>query len=534
MAYEEFIPRQRYRCIEFLSMLKRMFPRGPIWNFKVSQCVGEDSIEKSAVPPAPLGGNIQYARYLNGKLWIGVTGSPAKLYSWDGVSSSYTLEASNDLGQIYIMGLEWYDNKIFVATGLGGKLLYHTPGSGVFTQAAPQLLSQTGLYFCQVWNNILYIGTHPNGNLFKYDKLSPGAMSQVLPQAYGEHAVHSLHLFNNKLYGGTGSDANLFEWDGVAGTWAQKAPDPGGGAAEMYALEVYNNELYGGSALNTGFYKWNGSNAWINIPLPAEIPASQSLHFLWEHNGALIGATQNQSWIFKYLNGVVTVLARPSDFESGGSGILAMAPIGGDLYALQGGGDIYKVNVSTDDGRSSLLAILLSCFSTEMERFASDFNKLLRESVPGLSTEAELLTDWERIAGLPDECSPLASTESQRQQVVHNKIYTQYSGLTKQFFIDYAAGLNVTITITDDPGGSVFRTTHKTGSIIQRVTRIASSDDPGTPTERIDGSRLNSAQTLFTFEVTVTADPNGNQDVLECIFEKLKPANTQMNFIKIP
>jgi uncharacterized protein YmfQ (DUF2313 family) len=106
--------------------------------------------------------------------------------------------------------------------------------------------------------------------------------------------------------------------------------------------------------------------------------------------------------------------------------------------------------------------------------------------------------------------------------------------LTKQFFIDYAAGLNVTITITDDPGGSVFRTTHKTGSIIQRVTRIASSDDPGTPTERIDGSRLNSAQTLFTFEVTVTADPNGNQDVLECIFEKLKPANTQMNFIKIP
>lgn len=530
MAFEEFIPKQRYKGPEFLHMLKRLFPRGPMWNFKVSRCVGVDTIEEVALPATPLGGGtIQYMRTLNGKIWIGVTGSPAKLYSWDGISTHYTLEADTNFGQVDIYGLEYYDNKIFVGCGTNGVLLQHVPGSGVFTLAAPQLLGQSGLYFLEVWNDILYAGTWNGGRLFKYDKASPGAMSQVLPQAYGENAVHFLHEFAGKLYGGTGSDANLFEWDGVGSVWVQRAIQPGT-ALEVYALEVYNGELYGGSAFNSGFYKWNGTDAWIPIPLPAEIPTNLSVHFLKEHNGALIGATDTTPYLFKYLNGVVTVVARPSDFASPSSGVLGMAVINNNLYAGQGVGGIYKVNISSDDGRSSMLAILMSCFSTECERFAADFNKLLRESVPGLSTEAELLTDWERIAGLPDECSPLASTESQRQQVVHNKIYTQYSGLTKQFFIDYAAGLNVTITIEDDPGGSVFRTTHKTGSAIQRVTRMPGS---GTPTERIDGSRLNSAQTLFTFAVTVTADPDGNQDVLECIFEKLKPANTQMVFIPI-
>jgi uncharacterized protein YmfQ (DUF2313 family) len=193
----------------------------------------------------------------------------------------------------------------------------------------------------------------------------------------------------------------------------------------------------------------------------------------------------------------------------------------------------FKTSPGVADTRTSLLGLLLGCFSTEMERFAADFNTLVREAVPGLSTEALLLTDWERIAGLPDECTESGDTEAQRQLAVHQKIYGEYTGLTEQFYIDYAAGLNVTVTVETSPGGIPFRTTTKGTGDVQRVTRMPASYLPGTPTERIDGSRLNSLSSLYTFTVTVTADPEGNQDVLECIFNKLKPAFAEINFVKI-
>lgn len=169
---------------------------------------------------------------------------------------------------------------------------------------------------------------------------------------------------------------------------------------------------------------------------------------------------------------------------------------------------------------------MLEPFALELERFSQTFVDLMKESVPGLSTDSGLLTDWERIAGLPDSCSPLADTESQRQQVVHNKIFAKYPGLTEQFFLDYAAGLNMTVTITQDPVGDVFRTSHKDDSSIQRVTHM--------PTGDIDGSRLNSSLSVYSFKVEVDTDPDGNQDILECIFNKFKPAFSQMTFVKLP
>ena len=173
----------------------------------------------------------------------------------------------------------------------------------------------------------------------------------------------------------------------------------------------------------------------------------------------------------------------------------------------------------------SLLGLLMSVFASELERFSAQFILLLKESIPGLSTENLLLTDWERIAGLPDECTELGDTEIQRQRAVHNKIYANYTGLSEQFFIDYAAGLNVTITIENEPGGDVFRTTTKTGGALQRVSRMPPND--------IDGSRLASIGSLYTVRITVVADPDGNQDVLECIFNKWK-SFFDFTMVKLP
>ena len=189
-------------------------------------------------------------------------------------------------------------------------------------------------------------------------------------------------------------------------------------------------------------------------------------------------------------------------------------------------GSIWNFTIgNSGDTSYSLVGILFSIVAEELSKISEEITRLFKESVPGLSTDSYLLSDWERIAGLPDNCSPLADTEAQRQAVVHAKIYTQYTGLTPDFFINYAAGLNVTITVVDGGAINVFRTGHKKDGTIQRVTR--------TPELGIDGARLNSQSDFNTFTVNVILDPDGNQDILECVFNKLKPAHTGMIFNKI-
>lgn len=178
----------------------------------------------------------------------------------------------------------------------------------------------------------------------------------------------------------------------------------------------------------------------------------------------------------------------------------------------------------------------LTVFACELSRLQEDVRNLLKESVPGLSDD--LLVDWERVAGIPDECSSLATTKTQRQQIVHAKI-TQAKGestgeflpLSQQYFIDYAASLNMVITIEVDPGGIPFRTTHKSGGSLQRVTRMPESYKSGTAVARIDGSRLNKLGSLHRWDVTVVSDPDANVNLLKCVFNRIKPAWTEVNFV---
>lgn len=85
---------------------------------------------------------------------------------------------------------------------------------------------------------------------------------------------------------------------------------------------------------------------------------------------------------------------------------------------------------------------MLSCFAAELARLEVRCMVLFREQVPGLSSE--LLTDWERLAGLQ-----ASGTTAQRQDLVHARLYSSdYIGLTPAFYIDYAATLGFVITIT--------------------------------------------------------------------------------------
>jgi uncharacterized protein YmfQ (DUF2313 family) len=160
---------------------------------------------------------------------------------------------------------------------------------------------------------------------------------------------------------------------------------------------------------------------------------------------------------------------------------------------------------------NSFFGKLLSCFASEMNRLEIRVIALIRESVPGLCVE--LLEDFERVLALPEDLMPPAQSQGERQANVHAKWTAKYSGLSKTFFIDYAARLGITITIDETGGvGTPFRLG---GASTPNVTRV--------------GNRFWSAATLYTWRVNV-AQTEPNFDSLVVSFEKLKPAHTIVVF----
>jgi uncharacterized protein YmfQ (DUF2313 family) len=159
---------------------------------------------------------------------------------------------------------------------------------------------------------------------------------------------------------------------------------------------------------------------------------------------------------------------------------------------------------------------LLYVIAIEFDLIGSSIMNLIKNSIPGLSDD--LLTDWETELGLPDECSPIAGSISERQQIVHAKYITKYDGLSTTFFVSYAANMGSTITIIENyGGGEPFRVN------TARVDRVMGD---------IDGSRLWSLRIQHVWEVQISSsDPNKN--TLHCIFLKIKPAHTQLVWTEV-
>lgn len=117
-------------------------------------------------------------------------------------------------------------------------------------------------------------------------------------------------------------------------------------------------------------------------------------------------------------------------------------------------------------------------------------------------TAFEMLTDWERVAGLPDLCmSGVEQTTEQRRNALVAKL-TKKGGASRQFFIDVAAALGIAVTISEDPPNYTW-TVHAPQTI---------------STERRYGGAFNERYLEF-----------GNA-LLECVINKLKPAHTTALF----
>lgn len=162
----------------------------------------------------------------------------------------------------------------------------------------------------------------------------------------------------------------------------------------------------------------------------------------------------------------------------------------------------------------SVMRFLLAGIAEEFARVDLRADQLINEADPRLTNE--LLIDWERVAGLPDPCaSELGNTVALRRTLLTYKL-TNVGGQSKQFYIDIAARLGYTVTITE----------------FKRHTVRSAVNYPLYNAEWVFTWQVNAAaETLRPF--TVKSGVNqalrvwGNE-LLECNINRLKPAHTHV------
>lgn len=161
------------------------------------------------------------------------------------------------------------------------------------------------------------------------------------------------------------------------------------------------------------------------------------------------------------------------------------------------------------------LTKLLQAMADELARVDGRAAQLIEEADP--RTTAELLADWERVAGLPDSCVTAAQSTAQRRAALHARL-TTLGGQSVAYFIALAASLGYTVTITE------FR--------LHTVEDDVEYPLYGHPWQF--AWQINAPQdSVGTLSVTDTvADPLAwwGNELLECVIRRIAPAHTHVLF----
>lgn len=181
-----------------------------------------------------------------------------------------------------------------------------------------------------------------------------------------------------------------------------------------------------------------------------------------------------------------------------------------------------------------VLKSFLDLSATELCRVDDRVQDLLREADPRVTDE--LLEDWERLLGLPDECTPDDVTPDERRGAVVEK-YTNVGGLSASFYEFVIQQLGFTATVTN---WLPFR-------VGQSTVGDALSNDFDIPftVGMTVGEPLHNYGWLFYFNVELPAsvvevftvgDTVGtalrtfSNPLIECTIRKLKPAHAGVTF----
>ncbi|QQQ19662.1 YmfQ family protein [Brevundimonas vitis] len=165
----------------------------------------------------------------------------------------------------------------------------------------------------------------------------------------------------------------------------------------------------------------------------------------------------------------------------------------------------------------SVLTAVLAALAVEFARLDARAEQLLVELDPAQTYE--LLGDWERVLGLPDGCTPVTGTISERRAAVLQKL-TSLGGQTPAFYIAMAAHLGVEVEIfefdpdVDDyaPGLDI---SDGRWRYVWRMNVLTETDF-----------------TVFRAGVSAAGDRlvEGGALDLECVIRRAKPAHTQVVF----
>ena len=135
-----------------------------------------------------------------------------------------------------------------------------------------------------------------------------------------------------------------------------------------------------------------------------------------------------------------------------------------------------------------------------------------------INTTEDLISSWEGFVGIPDSCFNIASTIEERRQNVLLKIAGLNVATARQFE-NIAQILGFSIKVTSGIEEATF-------PMAFPITLLSAGDLGFTILVRIDASLKPSGFPLtFPFEFTGDAP-----DILQCLFNKIKPANTQVIF----
>lgn len=163
------------------------------------------------------------------------------------------------------------------------------------------------------------------------------------------------------------------------------------------------------------------------------------------------------------------------------------------------------------------LTQLLAALAEELARVDLRADDLLNEADP--RTTYELLADWERVAGLPDPCTPAdASTEERRLSLVQR--LTMLGGASAAYFIALAAALGY-------PGATVTE--------FRPFTCVSNCNDFLNPAPAWTHLwQLNLPASRIT-PMTCASPCNASlrtwgDSTLECVVNRLKPAHTDVIF----
>lgn len=160
---------------------------------------------------------------------------------------------------------------------------------------------------------------------------------------------------------------------------------------------------------------------------------------------------------------------------------------------------------------------LLTAKAEELNRVGCRVQDQLTEAYP--LTTSELLTDWERMTGLPETCEGQAETVALRREAVAQKL-SSIGGQSPGFYIDVAERLGYTITITEF---SPFR------------VGVNSAGDPLYGEDWAYAWQVNAPEETVRYFAAgqgAAGEPlaSWGNELLECVISRLKPAHTIVIF----